>query len=227
MSLNPSLLKFLMDLKSNNTREWFGENKAAYTDLKIKFEEFVAQLILEFGEFENLDGVQVKNCTYRINRDVRFSKNKDPYKTWFSASFSEGGRKSGFMDYYLHIEPNGKSFLGGGMYNPSPDQIAKYRQEIDYNAESLRKIIDYPLFVETYGQAQGESLKNTPKGFDALHPDADLLKVKTMFFWHHFTDAEVTSDQFADLVVKKAKILKPYLDFLNAAFFDKEPFLKV
>jgi uncharacterized protein (TIGR02453 family) len=141
MSLNPSLLKFLMDLKSNNTREWFGENKAAYTDLKIKFEEFVAQLILGFGEFENLDGVQVKNCTYRINRDVRFTKNKDPYKTWFSASFSEGGRKSGFMDYYLHIEPNGKSFLGGGMYNPSPDQIAKYRQEIDYNAESLRKII--------------------------------------------------------------------------------------
>jgi uncharacterized protein (TIGR02453 family) len=131
------------------------------------------------------------------------------------------------MDYYLHIEPNGKSFLGGGMYNPSPDQIAKYRQEIDYNAAGLRKIIDYPLFVETYGQAQGESLKNTPKGFDASHPDADLLKVKTMFFWHHFTDAEVTSDHFVDLVIKKAKVLKPYLDFLNAAFFDKEPFLKV
>ena len=227
MSLSPSLLKFLMELKSNNTREWFGEKKAVYTDLKIKFEGFVAQLIQEFGEFENLDGVQVKNCTYRINRDVRFTKNKDPYKTWFSASFSEGGRKSGFMDYYLHIEPNGKSFLGGGMYNPSPDQIAKYRQEIDYTAVTLRKIIDSQLFVEAYGQAQGESLKNTPKGFDASHPDSDLLKVKTMFFWHHFTDDEVTSDQFVDLVIKKAKVLKPYLDFLNATFFDKEPFLKV
>ena len=188
MSLSPSLLAFLLDLKSNNSREWFGVNKGIYTDLKIKFEEIVAQLIIEFGEFENLDGVLVKNCTYRINRDVRFTKNKDPYKTWFSVSFSEGGRKSGFMDYYLHIEPNGKSFLGGGMYNPSPDQIAKYRQEIDYNAEGLRKIIDYPLFKETYGPAQGESLKNTPKGFDALHPEADLLKVKTMFFWCHFTD---------------------------------------
>ncbi|NQW75401.1 MAG: DUF2461 domain-containing protein [Cytophagales bacterium] len=227
MSLTPSLLAFLLDLKSNNSREWFGVNKASYTVLKVKFEEFVAQLILEFGEFENLDGVQVKNCTYRINRDVRFTKNKDPYKTWFSVSISEGGRKSGFMDYYLHIEPNGKSFLGGGMYNPSPDQIAKYRQEIDYNAKGLRKIIDYSLFKETYGPAQGESLKYTPKGFDALHPDADLLKVKTMFFWCHFTDDEVTSDQFVDLVIKKAKVLKPYLDFLNATFFDKEPFLKV
>lgn len=227
MSLTPSLLAFLLDLKSNNSREWFAANKPLYLDLKENFEEFVSKLIEEFGEFENLDGVQVKNCTYRINRDVRFTKNKDPYKTWFSASFSEGGRKSGFMDYYLHIEPNGKSFLGGGMYNPSSDQIAKYRQEIDYNADSLRKIIDETLFIETYGQAQVECLKNTPKGFDASHPDADLLKVKTMFFWHHFTDTEVTSDHFVDWVVGKAKVLKPYLDFLNATFFDKEPFLKV
>jgi uncharacterized protein (TIGR02453 family) len=198
-----------------------------YLDLKENFEEFVSELITEFGDFENLDGVQVKNCTYRINRDVRFTKNKDPYKTWFSASFSEGGRKSGYMDYYLHIEPNGKSFIGGGMYNPSPEQIIKYRQEIDYNAQALRNIIEQPLFVQSFGQAQGESLKNTPKGFDALHPDADLLKVKTMFFWHHFTDAEVTSIEFVHLVIEKAKVLKPYLDFLNATFFDKEPFIKV
>jgi len=227
MLLSPSLLAFLLDLKSNNSREWFAINKPLYANLKENFEEFVLKLIEEFAEFENLDGVQVKNCTYRINRDVRFTKNKDPYKTWFSASFSEGGRKSGYMDYYLHIEPNGKSFLGGGMYNPSPDQIAKYRQEIDYNAQGLRQIINQKLFVETYGQAQGESLKNIPKGFDALHPDADLLKVKTMFFWHHFTDDEVTSIHFVDLVVGKAKVLKPYLDFLNATFFDKEPFIKV
>ncbi len=78
-----------------------------------------------------------------------------------------------------------------------------------------------------FGKAEGESLKNIPKGFDALHPDADLLKVKTMFFWHHFTDDEVTSDKFVDLVIDKAKVLKPYLDFLNATFFDKEPFIKV
>lgn len=227
MSLSPSLFLFLLDLKSNNSREWFGTNKPLYLDLKENFEEFVSELITEFGDFENLDGVQVKNCTYRINRDVRFTKNKDPYKTWFSASFSEGGRKSGYMDYYLHIEPNGKSFIGGGMYNPSPEQIIKYRQEIDYNAQALRNIIEQPLFVQSFGQAQGESLKNTPKGFDALHPDADLLKVKTMFFWHHFTDAEVTSTEFVHLVIEKAKVIKPYLDFLNATFFDKEPFIKV
>ena len=227
MPLSPSLLFFLLDLKSNNSRDWFVANKPLYSDLKQNFEAFVSELISEFSDFENLDGVLVKNCTYRINRDVRFTKNKDPYKTWFSASFSEGGRKSGFMDYYLHIEPNGKSFIGGGMYNPSPDQIVKFRQEIDYNAIGLRNIIQQPLFVKTFGQAQGESLKNIPKGFDALHPDADLLKVKTMYFWHHFTDAEVTSNEFVNLVIEKAKFLKPYLDFLNATFFDKEPFIKV
>lgn len=227
MLLSPSLLTFLLDLKSNNSREWFAVNKPNYLHLKENFEEFVSKLIVEFSDFENLDGVQVKNCTYRINRDVRFTKNKDPYKTWFSASFSEGGRKSGFMDYYLHIEPHGKSFLGGGMYNPSPEQIVKYRQEIDYNANGLRNIIKQPHFIKIFGQAQGESLKNIPKGYDALHPDADLLKVKTMFFWHHFTDAEVASGEFVNLVIEKAKVLKPYLDFLNAIFFDKEPFLKV
>lgn len=227
MSISPSLLAFLSELKQHNSREWFAEHKASYESEKALFDGLIEQLIQEFSAFENMDGVLKKHCSYRLYRDVRFSKNKDPYKTWFSASFSEGGRKSGFMDYYLHIEPKGKSFLGGGMYNPSPEQLAKYRQEIDYNAEGLRKIIDQKQFVQTYGKAEGESLKNIPKGFDALHPDADLLKVKTMFFWHHFTDAEVTSSEFVHLVIEKAKVIKPYLDFLNATFFDKEPFIKV
>lgn len=227
MTLSSNLLPFLLELKSNNSREWFGENKVVHDKLKFNFELFVSQLIQEFSEFENLDGVQVKHCAYRIYRDVRFSKNKDPYKTWYSASFSEGGRKSAFMEYYLHIEPNGGSFLGGGMYNPLPEQLSKFRQEIDYNGSAFREIIGQSEFVKAYGEAQGESLKNIPKGFAVNHPDADLLKKKSMFFWHHFSDEQVINETFINRIIANAKILKPYLDFLNASFFDKQPFLKV
>ena len=101
--------------------EWFAENKAVYEQEKKGFDAWTTELITEFADFENMDGVLLKHCSYRIYRDVRFSKNKAPYKTWFSASFSEGGRKSGLMDYYVHIEPNGASFLGGGMYSPTPE----------------------------------------------------------------------------------------------------------
>ena len=98
MSISPSLLTYLSDLKQHNSREWFAENKGRYETEKLLFEGYIETLIQEFSAFENMDGVLKKHCSYRIFRDVRFSKNKEPYKTWFSASFSEGGRKSGFMD---------------------------------------------------------------------------------------------------------------------------------
>ena len=185
MSLSPSLLAFLRDLRVNNTREWFAENKAVYEQVKKGFDAWTTELISEFSDFENMDGVLLKHCSYRIYRDVRFSKNKEPYKTWFSASFSEGGRKSGLMDYYLHIEPNGASFLGGGMYSPTPEQLAAFRQEVDYNADELRKIIRDPKFTAVFGEEVGESLVRIPKGFEADHPEAELLK-KKQYHYHLF-----------------------------------------
>jgi len=211
-----------MDLKVNNNRDWFSHNKARFDFEKKAFEVVISDLIEEFKEFENMDGVQVKDCSYRIYKDVRFSKDKLPYKTWFSASFSEGGRKSFLLDYYLHIEPGNKSFLGGGMYAPSPDQLLKYRQEIDYNAESFKKIIYAPDFIYHFGEAEGESLKNSPKGFEKEHPDLDLIRKKQFFFRQKFTDLEVQSPEFITQMTRSAKILKPFLDYLNAAFFDKE-----
>lgn len=222
MPISSSLFSFLADLKLNNNREWFAQNKSRFDVEKKAFEAVILELIEEFKEFENMDGVQVKDCSYRIYKDVRFSKDKSPYKTWFSASFSEGGRKSGLMDYYLHIEPGNKSFLGGGMYAPSPDQLLKYRQEIDYNAEALKKIIYAPQFVSRFGEAEGESLKNSPKGFEKDHPDLDLIRKKQFFFWQKFSDKEVQSPEFIKQLIQSAKILKPFLDYLNAAFFDKE-----
>ncbi|MFM6948093.1 MAG: DUF2461 domain-containing protein [Aquirufa sp.] len=222
MPISSSLFSFLTDLKVNNNREWFAQNKSRFDAEKKAFEAVILELIEEFKEFENMDGVQVKDCSYRIYKDVRFSKDKSPYKTWFSASFSEGGRKSGLMDYYLHIEPGNKSFLGGGMYAPTPDQLLKYRQEIDYNAESLKKIIYSPEFVARFGEAEGVSLKNSPKGFEKDHPDLDLIRKKQIFFWQKFSDKEVQNPEFIPHLMQSAKVLKPFLDYLNAAFFDKE-----
>jgi len=226
MSLSPSLLAFLRDLRVNNTREWFAENKSRYELVKKDFDAWTNELISEFADFENMDGVLLKHCSYRIYRDVRFSKNKEPYKTWFSASFSEGGRKSGLMDYYVHIEPNGASFLGGGMYSPTPEQLAAFRQEVDYNANGLRKIIRDPKFVAVFGEEVGESLIRIPKGFEAEHPEAELLKKKQLFFWKKYTDQQVASPDFTHQLIADAKVLKPFLDFLNAVFFEKEPFIK-
>lgn len=225
MSISPSLLGFLTELKQHNSREWFAEHKSRYEQEKTLFDQFIEKLIQEFSLFENMDGVLKKHCSYRIFRDVRFSKNKEPYKTWFSASFSEGGRKSGFMDYYLHIEPGGKSFLGGGMYNPTPDQLAKYRQEVDYNGAALRGIVESESFVKLFGQAEGDLLKKIPKGFDPAPEDEIYLRRKQLFYWHHFSDTEIVSPDFTSKLMLASVQLKPFLDFLNATFFDKEPFL--
>jgi len=226
MSISPSLLAFLSELKQLISREWFAEHKAIYESEKAFFDRLIEQLIQEFSAFENMDGVLKKHCSYRLYRDVRFSKNKDPYKTWFSASFSEGGRKSGYMDYYMHIEPGGKSFLGGGMYNPTPEQLASYRQEVDYNGATLRGIVESPSFVKLFGEAEGDLLKKNPKGFDPDPADEVYLRRKQLFYWHHFSDKELVLPDFTSKLMLAARQLKPFLDFLNATFFDKEPFLK-
>ena len=220
MAITSETLAFLSDLKENNTREWFHGNKKRYDAVKASFEETIKELIGTIGEFEDLTGVEVKHCNYRIARDVRFSKEKSPYKTWLSASFSEGGRKANRMDYYLHIE-NGKSFLGGGMYNPTPEQLAKLRQEIDYNADELKQIIYNERFVSIFGEAEGEAVKSAPKGYDKNHPEIELLRKKQLFFWHKFTDEEVCSDNFVASVTEKCLVLKPFLDLLNYLFFDE------
>jgi uncharacterized protein (TIGR02453 family) len=221
MAITQQTFDFLNQLKINNNREWFHANKKEYDGVKASFEESIQELINSIGTFENLSGVKIKDCNYRIARDVRFSANKDPYKTWLSASFSEGGRKSGKMDYYLHIENDG-SFLGGGMYSPTPEQLAAFRQEIDFSPESLKGIIFDPLFVKTFGTPEGEKVKTSPKGYDKNHPEIELLKWKQMFFWKKFTNEEVLSPNFVEQVTETCKILKPYLDYLNVIFFDHE-----
>jgi uncharacterized protein (TIGR02453 family) len=221
MYIPVSTFDYLNLLKDNNNREWFHANKKTYDAVKSNFEETIKALIQSIGTFEDMRGVEVKDCNYRIARDVRFSKDKAPYKTWLSASFSEGGRKSGKMDYYLHIQDGG-SFLGGGMYSPSPEQLAKLRQEIDYNAHELKNIIYNPIFIEVFGEAEGESVKSAPKGYSKEHPEIELLRKKQLFFWHKFTNKEVCSENFVQTVSDTCRTLKPFLDFLNYVFFNEQ-----
>jgi uncharacterized protein (TIGR02453 family) len=220
-SVPSATLDFLRDLAQNNTRDWFHSQKKRYEPVKAAHEALIADLIGRIGEFENLANVEPKDCAYRIARDVRFTTDKSPYKTWLAASISEGGRKAARMDYYLHIQPGGESFIGGGMYAPTSEQLAKFRQEIDYNVAELRPIIEDPTFVRWFGTGEGVRLKTTPKGYPKDHPDIDLLRLTQLFFLHRFRDEEVVAPDFSARVTEACGVLKPYLDFLNFIFFEE------
>ncbi|WP_206023272.1 DUF2461 domain-containing protein [Runella sp. CRIBMP] len=219
--LTESTLHFLKDLAENNNRDWFAENRKRYETSKKDLEQLVAAVLKGVSEFESLPNTEVKDCIFRINRDIRFSKDKSPYKQWFSAAIGPGGRHSGRTDFYLHIQP-GESFLGAGMWAPTPKHLAKFRQEIDFNPQSLKSIIDAPEFRDYFPEIWGESLQRSPKGYPDDHPDIDLLKRKQLFFMHKYSDAEVTSRGFATEVVKGCRLIKPYCEFLNYLFFDEQ-----
>ncbi len=221
MFTQPTLI-FLTDLAENNNREWFTTNRKRYDNAKKELENIVAQSLAGLAAFESWPQTEVKDCIFRINRDVRFSKNKDPYKKHLSAAFGPGGRHSGRIDYYLHIQPSGESLLGAGMWNPTPQQLAKFRQELDFNPAELKNIIDTPTFKSYFPQTWGESLSRIPKGYDEKHPEAELLKRKQLFFMHKFSDEEIVNPDFAANFVNGCAIIKPYCDYLNYLFYDDQ-----
>ncbi|AXE21403.1 DUF2461 domain-containing protein [Runella rosea] len=219
--MTQSTLHFLKDLAENNNRDWFAENRKRYETSKKDLEQLVATVLKGLSEFESLPNTEVKDCIFRINRDIRFSKDKSPYKQWFSAAIGPGGRHSGRTDFYLHIQP-GESFLGAGMWAPTPKHLAKFRQEIDFNPQGLKSIIEAPEFRDYFPEIWGESLQRSPKGYPEDHPDIDLLKRKQLFFMHKYSDAEVMSSGFAAEIVKGCRLIKPYCEFLNYLFFDEQ-----
>jgi uncharacterized protein (TIGR02453 family) len=217
--LQASTLTFLSQLNKNNNKPWFDANRKKYEDAKADFLQLVEKTLQITSTFDDtLIGLEPKKCVFRINRDVRFSKDKSPYKTNMGGSFNKGGKKIQNAGYYLHIE-NGKSFLGGGLYMPMPPELNKIRQEIDYNFTDWKKIVEDKKFknVFTSGVNGVDYLVRPPKGYDETNPAINYLKMKSFIASVPLTNTELTDKKILKTIETTFKQLKPMLDFLNAA----------
>lgn len=216
-AIQKSTLDFLKKLKSNNNRDWFLENKAQYQVAKKNFEAFVQEFIDRIVKFEPLmKGLEASSCVYRINRDIRFSNDKSPYKTHLGAFIVRGGKQNGdkYAGYYFHVEP-GNSLIAGGAYIPPAEWLTAIREKIDDEGDKLVKILKNKEFVSTFGSIEGEKLKTAPKGFPKDHPHIELLRMKSFLVERSISDKEVISEECMDMIVKAAKVMKPLNDFCN------------
>lgn len=212
------ILDFLQGLATHNNKEWMEANKETYNEAKSSYIELISVLLDKLKEFDpGISSLTAKECIFRINRDVRFSKNKAPYKSNFGASISEGGKKSATAGYYLHLQPGNESFIGGGLYMPPAEDLKKIRQEIDYNAPELLKVVSEKDFKNAFGTIQGEKLVRAPKGYSPDHPNIEFLKLKSYVVLHKLSDKEVKANNLIENLEGKCRSMKPFLDFLNVA----------
>lgn len=214
--LSKEILLFLTDLKENNYKEWFHENKLRYQKVKKEFEQFINHTIADIAQFDSaVQNLEPKDCIFRINRDIRFSKDKSPYKTNFGGFIVPGGKKSGNAGYYIHIEPGG-CFLAGGVYSPPPEILKAVRTEIYENADDFKKIINNKDFKKHFKELMTEDmLKTAPKGFPKDFEDIDLLKYKHYTVAKQISDDFVTSEKFVDEIRETFKTLLPFNKYIN------------
>jgi len=218
--IHKSTLDFLKKLKKNNNRDWFNTNKKLYEDARYDFEIFVFDLIQKLTDFDDtISGVEPKDCLFRIYRDVRFSKDKKPYKQNFAAAIQIGGRKSHKSGYYVHLEPGGGNMLASGIYMPMPDKLSLVRNLIASNYKEYEKIISAKQFKKEFKEVWGgdDKLKTVPKGFPKDHPAVEHLKNKSFIIFKMLSDTDVLSKNFLNNSAKLFKEMKPFNDFLNRA----------
>ncbi|MCD6090038.1 MAG: DUF2461 domain-containing protein [Bacteroidales bacterium] len=211
------VLDFLSDLKENNNRDWFQANQNKYLEASVAMQSILAKLIEEIPNFDvSIGSLEPKQCLFRIYRDVRFSKNKEPYKTNMGGFLSIGGRKSGKAGYYIHLEP-GNSFVGGGLFKPSPKKLKAIREEINYAGGELISIIEERNFKRHFSKIEGESLVRPPKGFDPDSKYIDLLKMKSFTVFKEMDDVLLARENMVDHLVPIFKAMRPFNAFLNRA----------
>lgn len=219
--LQQSTLKFLKSLSKNNNKFWFDAHRNQYLEAKKDFENFVSFLIKKTAQFDSdVKDLQAKDCVFRINRDIRFSKDKTPYKINMGASINRGGKKSIYAGYYFHAEPGGKSFAGGGLWMPMAPELKKIRQEIDYNLDEFKSIIANKSFIAEYKQLESSpdvKLNNLPRGYDKENPAGEYLKFKSLIATKPLTDEELTNNKLAEKIIKAFKALTPLIKFINKA----------
>ena len=216
--LQSSTLKFLKGLKKNNNKLWFDAHRKQYEAARNDFEVLIQAVLDKHSKNDpDLKGLTAKKCMFRINRDIRFSKDKSPYKTNFGASMDKGGKKSGLAGYYFHLEP-GKSFLGGGIWMPQPDFLRKIRQEIDYCFDEFTKILSAKKFKTLYKELYiGEDVRLTkvPQGFEKNNPAAEYLKFKSWLVLADIDDSTLTSKDLLNKTVDAFCVMQPFVKFLN------------
>lgn len=215
-----SNLEFLQALSANNNKPWMDANKKWYEEERKRLTAFVQSLILDIAKTEPAFlELNAKDCLFRINRDVRFSKDKSPYKTNFGVHLNVEGKKSPKGGYYIHIAADGNAFVGGGIWMPEAEHLKNIRQEIDYNWEEFKAIISNKTFVKYFGKLnEDEKLARPPKGYDAENPAIDVLKLKSFTVFRKLSEKDLASNKLSQICLETFEAMRPLLGFMNRTF---------
>ncbi len=219
----PQTLEFLQHLRKNNNREWFEAHRDLYESSQQEIQDFLNEIISRLNDIDPKVGVQKgKDCMFRIHRDLRFTKDKTPYKNYRDAIIKPGGRKSPYAGYYLHIE-DGNSFIGGGIYKPAKENLEAVRNKIYFEYTDLQKILYDDTFRDFFGSMDSSfSLKRMPAGYSEDHPATDLLKYKSFIVLHPLEDEDLIDDDLQEVVLEAFKAMKPFNRFFNEAIEERE-----
>lgn len=216
--LQQTTLDFLKKLEKNNNKAWFDKNRDTYEAAKADFETFVEAIKNQLAKIEPaLADQKPKDMIFRIFRDVRFSKDKTPYKAHFGAYFSRAGRKSPDAGYYLHIQPGNKNFVAGGLWMPEGPLLKATRQEIDYNLDEFNSILNKAAFKKLYKSLEGEKLKTLPQGYTADNPAIEYLKMKSFIVSTKLEDKDLLAKTAVSKINAAFNTMQPLVNFLNRA----------
>ena len=209
-ALNPDIFSFFSELENNNTREWFEPQKARFKALEGEMKQFASVLTSAMNEHDSIDKFKL----FRLYRDVRFSKDKTPFKTHFGISFhrEKPALRGG---YYLHIKP-GDNFIATGFWNPEKDDLKRIRKEMELDADEFRELMAQPSFKSVWGALEGEEVKTAPKGFSKEDPNIDLIKKKAYLFTKKYSDKEVLAKDFLQKVNADFKAVRPFFDYMSS-----------
>lgn len=209
VTISKSIFDFLSELKKNNNREWFEANKSTFKQHESEVKSFFEAIQDNLNQHDEIEKMKV----FRIYRDVRFSKDKTPYKSHFAGSFSRlGAHLRG--GYYVHLKP-GESLLATGFWAPNKEDLFRIRKELEMDASELKGVINQKELKAIWGDLSGDELKTAPKGFDKEHPDIDLIRKKQFVFIRNLSDKEVMSSSFLDEVDKSFRAIRPYFDLMS------------
>lgn len=204
-----STISFLKELKKNNNRDWFQESKVRFQEVQAQVKGFYLAIMDNLKKHDDIERLKM----FRIYRDVRFSKDKTPYKPHFAGHFVRAtSRNRG--GYYLRIRP-GESFLAGGFWDPNKEDLLRIRKEFEMDSTEIRKILADKTFKKNFGELQGDAVKTAPRGFDKTHPDLDLIRMKQFIVTREFTDEEVLSTNFLNEIDASFNAMRPYFDYMS------------